>query len=76
MVHVVSWCFQGGGGGGGEAAQALQAALQGLGLPVPVLGQQQPAAEQEGSYHLTLKMTVVMRLSQLYDTTSSSCVNS
>ena len=29
-------------------SQALQAAFQGLGLQLPVVGQQQPAAEQEG----------------------------
>ena len=29
-------------------SQALQAAFHGLGLQLPVIGQQQPAAEQEG----------------------------
>ena len=37
-------------------SQALQAAFHGLGLQLPVVGQQQPAAEQEGRKMVPLYM--------------------
>ena len=40
--------LQAGGGGGGEASQAFQAALQGLGLPVPGGVQPPPPERAEG----------------------------
>ena len=37
-------------------SQALQAAFHGLGLQLPVVGQQHPAAEQEGGEMVPLSM--------------------